>query len=167
MGRGKGKNKTTSGSYKKSGQKNKKIFSPAVIFGSLAVLALTIYFAVGSEESSIPERPIRISPLDLIETRPVLAPAIFRGRAALAYQYAAEIPEVLDNQFCYCHCRLNFNHKTLLTCFTGDHGAKCSICQNEVFRSYQLHKKGLSISEISKKIDKEFYRSPPRNTRRF
>lgn len=162
MGKKKRRDKKNTDLKKNAGQK-KKLFPPYVsVVGVLAVLAVTVFFVTGNNQSRLPERPIRISPLDLIETRPVLSPAVFSGRAALAYQHAAEIPEVLDNQFCYCYCRMNFNHKTLLTCFTDDHGANCSICQNEVFRTYQLHKKGLSLDEIVKKIDKEFYRKPRR-----
>lgn len=160
MGKKKRKNQNNNSDLDKKSRQKKKVFSPSVIIGSLAVLALVIYFIAESNQTSIPERQMRISPYDLIETRPVLSPAIFHGRTALAYQYAAEIPEVLDNQFCYCYCRTNFNHKTLLTCFTDDHGANCSICQNEVFRANQLYKKGLSINEIAKRIDKEFYRKP-------
>ncbi len=162
MGKKKRKDKKNPGSNK-SPQQKKKIFSPAVVIGSLAVLGLVSYFVMESGRPTVaPQRPIRISPLELIETKPVLSSALFRGRTALAYKYAKEIPEVLDNQYCYCYCRLNFNHKTLLTCFTSDHGGNCSICQNEVFRSHQLHMKGLSIDEIVTKIDKEFYRKPPR-----
>lgn len=160
MGRKKNKNKKKTELNKKSGQKKKTFFLYAAI-GGLVVLMLTGYLFSKKGPPIVPERPIRKLVFDLIETRPVLSPALFRGRIALAYQYAAEIPEVMDNQFCYCYCRQQFNHKTLLTCFTENHGAECSICQNEVFRTYQLYKKGFTINEIVKKIDKEFYRPPP------
>ncbi len=161
MGRKKNRNNRNPGPNKKSGQKKRKL-SSVIVMSSVAVLILAGYLFVKIGPSSAPERPLRKSVFDLIETRPVLSPALFGGRTALAYQYAAEIPEIIDNQFCYCYCRKQFNHKTLLTCFTEDHGAKCSICQNEVFRSYQLYKEGLTINEIVKKIDREFYRKPPR-----
>ena len=157
-----GKKKRNNAKLMKNSVQRKKLFSPLIILGILTILISSIFFIAMNDQSDIPERPIRISPLDMIETRPVLSHTIFHGHTALAYQYASEIPEVLDNQFCYCYCRMNFNHKTLLTCFTDSHGANCSICQNEVFRTYQLHKKGFSISEIVKKIDKKFYRKPRR-----
>ena len=153
MGRKKNKNKL------KSSQKL-RAYSPFILVLSLTFLVVMGYFVFTNSPAGLPERPIRESVDELIETRPVLSPTIFSGRVALAYQYASEIPEALDNQFCYCYCRKNFNHKTLLTCFTDDHGSKCSICQSEVFRTYQLYKEGLSMDEIVKKIDKEFYRRP-------
>src|SRR3990172_4427098 len=58
----------------------------------------------------------------LIETRPLLPPDMWSGKAAEAYRLAAEIPQVVDAQYCYCDCSKNpkFMHKTLLTCYTGD-----------------------------------------------
>jgi hypothetical protein len=151
VGRKKNKNKLKS-SKKKLG------YSPFILALGLTFLAVTGFLVFANSRSSLPERPIRESFDELIETRPVLSPTLFSGRTALAYQLASEIPEAIDNQFCYCYCRKNFNHKTLLTCFTDEHGSKCSICQGEVFRTYKLYKEGLTMDEIVKKIDKEFYR---------
>ena len=94
----------------------------------------------------------------LIENRPVLSSALFTGKTALAYKYAAEIPKVIDSQFCYCYCKKNNNHKTLLTCFTSTHGSKCDICMDEVIYAYGLYEDGLSLDEIVVAVDKKFYR---------
>lgn len=94
----------------------------------------------------------------LIENRPVLSPALFSGKVALAYKYAAEIPKVIDSQFCYCYCKKNHNHKTLLTCFTSMHGSKCEICMNEVIYAYGLYQEGKSLDQIVVAVDKKFYR---------
>jgi len=57
------------------------------------------------------------------ETRPVLDPSLFTGMARAAYAAAKEYPEVLDQVFCYCTCdEPPFNHKSLLSCFTDNHG---------------------------------------------
>lgn len=94
----------------------------------------------------------------LIETRPVLSSALFTGKTALAYKYAAEIPKVIDSQFCYCYCKKDHGHKTLLTCFTSMHGSKCSTCMDEVIYAYELYQDGLSLDEIVVAVDKKFYR---------
>ncbi len=58
------------------------------------------------------------------ETRPVLDPAMFSGRVRAAYAAAEKYPEIFNEVFCYCYCdEPPFNHKTLLSCFTGKHGA--------------------------------------------
>jgi hypothetical protein len=45
------------------------------------------------------------------ETRPVLDPAMFSGQVRMAYAAASDCDAA------------PFNHKTLLSCFTGKHGA--------------------------------------------
>jgi hypothetical protein len=58
------------------------------------------------------------------ETRPVLDPFLFSGRARLAYAAAEKYPEVMDQVFCYCGCDASpFYHKSLLSCYVDKHGA--------------------------------------------
>jgi hypothetical protein len=58
------------------------------------------------------------------ETRPVLSPSLFVGRAREAYAAAKQYPEVMDQVFCYCTCdEPPTYHKSLLSCFTDNHGA--------------------------------------------
>ncbi len=63
-----------------------------------------------------------VTPVARKETRPTLDPAGFSGQAALAYQVAREIPEVLDQLQCYCACE-QYGHVSLLSCYTSGHGA--------------------------------------------
>jgi hypothetical protein len=94
----------------------------------------------------------------LIENKPVLSHALFSGKTALAYKYAAEIPKVIDSQFCYCYCKKDHGHKSLLTCFTSMHGSKCETCINEVIYAHELYEDGLSLDEIVVAVDRKFYR---------
>lgn len=57
------------------------------------------------------------------ETRPMLDPALFVGKAALAHEVAREIPDVLDQLYCYCYCDKHMGHKSLLSCYTDGHAA--------------------------------------------
>jgi hypothetical protein len=57
------------------------------------------------------------------ETRPTLDPARFVGKAALAHQVAREIPDTLDQLYCYCECDKHSGHKSLLSCYTDGHAA--------------------------------------------
>lgn len=99
------------------------------------------------------------------ETLPVLDPARFRGQRFMGvdveagYRAAAEIPDVLDELFCYCFCenpRHSPTHKSLRSCFTDTHGTQCTVCLNEAMRARELVKKGLPLPEIERKIDAEF-----------
>lgn len=152
MGKKKSRNK---GSKKKPQSQNKFNFVPFIFIGAIAFVLATVYFSTKPQGRTV---PIASATGPLIETRAVLSPASFLGKAALAYQYAAEIPKVIDSQFCYCYCKKNHGHKTLLTCFTNQHGSKCDICMDEVIYAYELYQSGKSIDEIVIAVDKKFYR---------
>jgi hypothetical protein len=55
------------------------------------------------------------------ETRPTLDPARFVGKAAVTHQIARDIPDVLDQLYCYCQCDKSVGHKSLLSCYTDGH----------------------------------------------
>jgi hypothetical protein len=57
------------------------------------------------------------------EIRPTLDPARFVGKALRAHQVARDIPDVLDQLYCYCGCDKLTGHKSLLSCFTDSHAA--------------------------------------------
>lgn len=57
------------------------------------------------------------------ETSPTLDPAEFTDKAAIAYQSAREIPEVLDQLHCYCECDRFLDHRSLLSCYVDYHAA--------------------------------------------
>ena len=56
---------------------------------------------------------------------PALVPARYFRRYPLvmrAYEIAHEMPGVIAQQPCYCHCD-KFGHRSLLDCYASDHGA--------------------------------------------
>jgi hypothetical protein len=59
----------------------------------------------------------------LHETRATLPPSMFSGRVREAYAIAQDIPEVLDQLYCYCRCKENFGHKNLLSCYVDNHAS--------------------------------------------
>src|SRR3972149_3655108 len=59
------------------------------------------------------------------ETRPTLDPARFVGKARTAHQVAREVPDILDQLYCYCECDKHMGHKSLLSCYTDGHAATC------------------------------------------
>lgn len=111
----------------------------ALVFAGLLVAGAVVYWTSRSG------RPVEPAPLSRPQTEgaqqleeippfferaeaakpfpATLSPASFRNpRVARAYQVAREIPEVLVQQPCYCHCD-KFGHRGLLDCYRTDHGA--------------------------------------------
>ncbi len=152
MGKKKSRNKPKSPAPKAQSQGKAKLIGLAL---AVAVALSGVYVATKPPANVQPVAPATGT---LIETRPVLSDALFTGKVAQAYRIAAEIPKVIDSQFCYCYCKKEHGHKTLLTCFTNRHGAKCDICINEVLYAYELYKQGYTLDDIVIAIDKKFYR---------
>ena len=59
------------------------------------------------------------------ERRPVMPASRYRDpRVRQIYGMARNHRDLLDKLFCYCYCnRAPVNHKSLLSCYTDDHGA--------------------------------------------
>ncbi|MBI2876545.1 MAG: hypothetical protein HYY20_06660 [Candidatus Tectomicrobia bacterium] len=76
----------------------------------------------GTQVATGTEAPAKVR-MNLKETRPTLSPTLFAGKTAMAYQVAREIPEVLDQLYCYCQCQESHGHKSLLTCYVDNHAA--------------------------------------------
>lgn len=97
-----------------------------LLLGFLLVLGLGIgrraetplAMPAGAPVSSTP-----IAQMALRETRPTLDPALFVGKAAASHRVAREIPDVLDQLYCYCRCDKHLGHKSLLSCYTDGHAA--------------------------------------------
>ncbi|NIS85942.1 MAG: hypothetical protein GWN88_12935, partial [Nitrospinaceae bacterium] len=116
------------GKKKKPRSKPRKRWIPVLFVLGIPLFLTGVFFATKPPENV---KPVAPATGFLIETRPVLSSALFTGKVARAYEVAAKIPKVLDSQFCYCHCKKEKGHKTLLTCFTSRHGSNCDICIGE------------------------------------
>lgn len=91
----------------------------------------------------------------------VLNPDNYVGQVKAGYAAAREIPEICARLFCYCGCDLTDCHGSLLDCFTSDHGVDCHICQEEAILALKFHKKGKSLGDIQKFIDKRYAKEYP------
>ena len=94
-------------------------------------------------------------------TAPVLDPDKFFGNARAGYMAAKEAPDICLKLFCYCGCDLTDEHKSLLDCFTSDHGVDCHICQEEALIGLKMKRQGKSVAEIQKAVDIMFYKQYP------
>jgi len=107
--------------------RRKRRQKPFWVVGSLGV-AVVGFFAwswIGSRNPSPDLDRHLVASGDYVrrETRKTLSPALFVGKTRLAYQVAQEIPDVLDQLYCYCGCDRHMGHVSLLSCFTDTHGA--------------------------------------------
>jgi hypothetical protein len=98
---------------------------PAVVVVAVLLTAGGINYFMDEHAPAAEQNQIASTdtPRGLKEIRPTLSPDLFSGTVRKAYIIAREIPEVLDQLYCYCRCRENFNHLNLLTCYTNDHAS--------------------------------------------
>jgi hypothetical protein len=97
----------------------------AMIAGGVLVLT-GVYFLYQEKKPQTPPpelTQLKKENINLQENRPTLSPARFSGRVKRAYEIAREIPEVLDQLYCYCRCKENFGHKNLLSCYVDTHAS--------------------------------------------
>jgi hypothetical protein len=94
-----------------------------------------------------------------IERAPILDPARYASwndqDVRRAYEAARKYPDTLDRIHCFCECKESprEHHKTLLTCFTTEHGAGCGICQHEANLAAKLKDKGASDAEVEATVE--------------
>jgi len=88
----------------------------------------------------------------------VLAAATFGDdqRLVRAYEAARAMPEVFDGLYCYCHCKEDMGHVSLLTCYESEHAASCDICLGEAAIAAQMHATGATLEDIRRAIDARY-----------
>jgi len=77
-------------------------------------------------------------------------------RLVRAYAAARALPEVFDGLYCYCHCKEDMGHRSLLTCYQSEHAASCDICLAEGEMAATMHAHGATLDEIRRAIDARF-----------
>jgi hypothetical protein len=77
-------------------------------------------------------------------------------RLVRAYTAARTMPGVFDGLYCYCHCKEDMRHVSLLTCYESEHGASCDICLTEAAMAEQMHGQGATLEDIRRAIDVRF-----------
>ncbi len=148
---------------KQTKSSSSKTYLPIKILG-LIVIAIGGYFLYGNFTTRVyPTDTDKITSANVEilkggETRPTLSPARFVGKTAGAYKIAKESRELLDSIYCYCNCKKNIGHKSLLSCYVDKHAVNCSICQDQAFYAYSRYQKGDDIAQVRVAVDKRFWR---------
>ncbi len=160
MGKKKSKRKKTSKKRQAKPSTSKRWL--ILILAAVLVAGGGYFFYFKSDRNQYAYRPAK-TPVDIKalkggETRATLSPALFVGNVARAYNVARENRELLDSIYCYCNCKKNIGHKSLLSCFTDKHAVGCDICQDQAFYAASRFQEGKDIAEVRYAVDKKFWR---------
>ena len=89
------------------------------------------------------------NPADAKPLPAVLDPSRFHDPTISKAYYIANLnQELFAQQPCYCYCDAGHGHRSLLDCYTSEHGAGCGLCIQEALFIDKMHKEGKSASEI-------------------
>jgi Protein of unknown function with PCYCGC motif len=84
----------------------------------------------------------------------VADPGAVSSEIRQVYEHAKLVADRLDQMYCYCHCHENMGHRSLLTCFQGDHAAECGVCLREGYQAYQDWMNNIPVEQTQLTADK-------------
>lgn len=118
-----GKKRRENKAKKQAGMKRRGFGVAGLVIALVIVLFVSAWFYTKGPSRLSSGEPKASSGYVRRETKIPLTPALFVGKTATAYQVAQEIPDVLDQLYCYCECDKHMGHLTLLSCFVDSHAA--------------------------------------------
>ena len=98
---------------------------------------------------------LRIVPTGRADASAVLPPRQFTDSATRhAYWVATQIPEVLNQLYCWCGCENTGQHRSSLACFEDMMGTDCEICQGTAEIAYTMVRHGTTnAAKIQSAVD--------------
>ena len=141
---------------KKPAKAGRLSISRSMILGASVVMVLSAAVLIFQRHSVSGDAPV-IVPTGRSDASAVLDPMSFHDMGQQhAYTVAHEIPAVLNQLYCWCHCREStiFHHRSLLECFESDHASQCNICMGEAALAYSMVQRGVKeVREMQHTID--------------
>jgi hypothetical protein len=129
--------------------------APIWIMSGSVVAALVVVALVAGPRDATGHHPMPRIDAQAMQVMPAARYAASPGVGEV-YEMAAEMPHMMDGIYCFCFCRNNFGHYSLLDCFLGDHGAGCNICMQEAVLTYEMADRGDSLEAIREEIDRRY-----------
>ena len=116
---------------------------------------------VGWTVGQLHENGLRIVPSGRADATAVLNPNQFEDKKVRnAYWIATQIPEVLNQLYCWCGCENRGVHRSNLQCFEDMMGVDCDVCQGTAEIAYEMVRKGIvDAAKIQAAVDAEW--APP------
>lgn len=98
---------------------------------------------------------LRIIPSGRADNSAVLDPRQFdRAEVRRAYAIAYEMPEVLNQLYCWCGCENRGVHRSNLGCFEDKMSVNCAVCRGTAEIAYEMVQKGVTdAGEIQATVD--------------
>ena len=153
-----------------NGHQTQRRWAPVIMIATAAagfviVVGLVILFASGAGS----DRRSAATGVQSGETDRALPEYVLAAgdRAALAYQFALDRPDVMLWMPCYCGCGGHSGHRNARDCFVKatsssgniqleEHGSACDVCVDIAVLARQMTLAGRPLTEIRTAVDQEF-----------
>lgn len=126
------------------------VVAPALLFG------YTQLQDAGWEVGELRDDGLRIEPTGRADAAAVLDPARFpEGPVRNAYAIATEIPEILNQLYCWCGCENRGVHRSNLGCFEDLMAVNCDVCRGtgEIAHRMVMEEGITDPARIQRKVD--------------
>lgn len=144
--------KTKKRSRKKGAPKH-RVWPAFLLLGALGALVIFLLHprAPGGDLNA---QGLRLTPSGRSDASHVVAPERFpHPRVSAAYRTAREIPETLNQLYCWCGC-IERGMRSALECFESDHGAACEVCLQTARIAGESVRRGVrDAGEIQRAVD--------------
>lgn len=112
----------------------------------------------GWEVGELRDDGLRIIPSEPSDASRVLDPEQFTDpQVKRAYWIATQIPEVLNQLYCWCGCENTGVHRSNLACFEDLMGVDCDVCQGTAEIAYAMVQRGVTdAARIQAAVDVEW-----------
>lgn len=159
-----------SGRHGKAAQRKERLANHARRQLVLYLLALGL-FGVGAQAlystrarrvaaHPLNEKGLRVSGRGRADATRVLSAALFSDpRVKNAYRLAAEIPETLNQLYCWCGC-IERGMRSNLECFESTHASVCDVCMAGAEIAWEMKQRGITDpAKVQQALDARFGRS--------
>ncbi len=101
---------------------------------------------------------LRIKPSGRSDASAVLDPEQFeRSEVRRSYQIATEIPEVINQLYCWCGCENRGVHRSNLGCFEDKMAVNCDVCRGTAEIASRMTEDGVTdLGKIQAAVDREW-----------
>lgn len=106
------------------------------------------------------EKGLRVSGEGRSDAARVLPAALFsNSRVKNAYRLAAEVPETLNQLYCWCGC-IEQGMRSNLECFETKHASVCDVCMAGAEVAWEMKQQGITDpAKVQQVLDARFGRS--------
>lgn len=137
------------------------VFSLVVGFGAWSVPRFGPTAQPAWEVGQLRSNGLRLIPSGRADARDVLAPSLFEAeKHRKLYGIATDIPEIMNQLYCWCGCIKQGRHRSALACYEDRSSTSCGVCQETARIAWQEFQKGeTDPAQIQVAIDQEW--APP------